>query len=87
MLTVTSAAGRHLAALLEKTDGAANLAIRILQRARKYTLHLDQAGPGDETFSHDGRLVLIIDDVVFQSLKEKVLDLKTTPEGSMLSLQ
>jgi hypothetical protein len=61
MLTLTDAAGTHLAEILDKRDCADNVAVRIVCRDSRLCLSLDSRKAGDATFEHEGRTVLLAD--------------------------
>ena len=50
------------------------------------TSRLDVARPGDATFDHGGRQVLVMDERVSQLLDGDTLDLQPTSEGDKLVL-
>jgi hypothetical protein len=47
----------------------------------------DQARPGDVTFAHDGRNVLLLDDAVSQGMTDLTLDVRDTDAGPRLRLR
>jgi hypothetical protein len=85
MLTITAAAGEYLTRTLEKANAPLDTAIRILLKdddALQPTL--DTTRPGDETFDHGGRKVLLLDARACQYLGDSRLDVRTTDEGPKL---
>ena len=60
MLTITEAAGEHLTTLLENAKAPEETAIRFALEGDKLMPKLDTAQPGDETFVHAGRMVLVL---------------------------
>ena len=91
MLTLTNAAGAHLARKLARAEAAADVAIRFIpkehgRKRRRWGLRLDTLHPGDETFVHDGKMVLVLDEAVSELLTEKTLDVKHSAAGPRLTL-
>ncbi len=46
----------------------------------------DKILPGDETFNHNGKVVLVLDQQISQLLGNKTIDLMTDDDGSHLIL-
>ncbi len=46
----------------------------------------DKIRPGDETFDHNGNIVLVLDQQTSQLLGNKIIDLMTDDDGSHLIL-
>ena len=86
MLAMTPAAAKHLFTVLERSSTPEATAIRIEIEGDTLTSRLDVARPGDATFDHDGRKVLVLDQHVSQLLDGSTLDLQPTPEGDKLVL-
>ena len=88
MLTVTEAAGAHLADMLAevKTPENKNAVIRVSQSKDGLGLTLGQADPEDTTFAHEGVTILVIDKELSQTLDNKTLDVETTENGTALHL-
>ncbi len=47
----------------------------------------DKMRPGDETFDHNGKVVLVLDQQTSQLLGNKTIDLMTDDDGSHLILE
>ena len=47
----------------------------------------DKIRPGDETFDHNGKVVLVLDQQTSQFLGDKTIDLMTDDDGSHLILE
>lgn len=75
MLTVTEAAGSHLAQLLEKRDAQEGVAVRFVDDGQGITLRKDNERDGDIAFQHEGRTVLLLDAQVSKLLAEDTLDI------------
>ena len=84
MLTLTEAAGAQLAKLLADEDLSA--VARLIFRKDDFDLVLDYVLPGDVTYDHDGRTVLVLDEQVLQLLEDATLDTKDTGDGTELTL-
>jgi hypothetical protein len=85
MFTLTNPASARLAHLLE-TKGDAAVA-RIFCRKHKLRLGVGQLRPGDQTFSHEGRVVLALDQRISTSLSRRRLYVRQTDTGPRLKLQ
>jgi len=83
MLTVTEAAGARLAQILAQEDFPDEVAIRLVREERGIGMQPDSERPGDATFEHDGRLVLLLDEQTSQLLVDDTLDV----EGAKLTLK
>jgi hypothetical protein len=86
MFTMTETAGEYLTALLDNANAAEETAIRLVLDDKTLTPKLDNARPGDATFDHEGRTVLVLDAQVKQVLGESMLDVRATEEGPTLVL-
>lgn len=84
MLTMTEAAGSHLAEILDKRDCADNVAVRIVCRNSRLSLSLDSLKPGDSTFEHEGRTVLLIAPEAVEKLRGETVDVRQTKAGKKL---
>ncbi|MEX0653322.1 MAG: hypothetical protein WD534_01340 [Phycisphaeraceae bacterium] len=87
MLIMTQSAAEHLEQLLAEADAPEGAAARFVAGPEGLSLHLDQQRPGDETYEHDGRTILLIDEQIADLLAERTLDLETTDDGPALTLQ
>lgn len=86
MLTMTEAAGGYLNNLLENSDAPEQLAVRLMVDQEGLTAVIDEERPGDTTYQHQGRKVLVLDSQAAEALSAKTLDLKPTEEGQKLGL-
>lgn len=86
MLTMTDAARKYLFTVLERSNAPDGTAIRFDVEGDTLTSRVDVARPGDATFDHDGRNVLVMDQRVSQLLEGTTLDLQPTSEGDKLVL-
>jgi len=83
---MTEAAGEYLTTVLDNTDASEEAAIRFVLEGNTLMPKLDHAHPGDATFDHGGRMVLMLDTQVSQILTNSTLDAQATDEGSKLIL-
>jgi Fe-S cluster assembly iron-binding protein IscA len=86
MLTMTEAAGAHLVDLLGEAEVPEDVAIRFVIESEELTLRLDKERPGDESFSHEGKTVLLVDEEMSSMLTGKTLDVEPSDEGPKLTL-
>jgi Fe-S cluster assembly iron-binding protein IscA len=86
MLTLTQAAGAHLADILAERDCADDIAVRLVCAESRRSLALDGKKTGDATFEHKGRTVLLIDEKAGQLLDGRTVDVKKTDTGEQLFL-
>ena len=79
MLKVTISAAARMAHLLKaKADDAV---LRIVRHKDRLRLRTDVLHPGDQTFAHDGRVVLALDQRVGTDLTLRQLDVRMTDAG------
>jgi Fe-S cluster assembly iron-binding protein IscA len=86
MFSITDAAGQHLTALLENAKAPEETAIRFALEGNNLTPKLDTAHPGDETFDHAGRTILVLDPDALRVVADRTLDVRPTDEGPKLVL-
>lgn len=73
MLTITEAAGARLAQILDEERLPVEVAFRFVNEEDEIAMRPDTAGPGDVTFEHKGRTVLLLDEQVSGLLAVKRL--------------
>jgi len=83
MLTVTEAAGVHLAEILAQQRVPEDIAVRFVYEGQSIVLEHDSARDGDTTYQHDGRTVLLLDAQLSGLLAKAILDL----DGAQLKLR
>jgi hypothetical protein len=86
MFTMTETAGEYLTTVLDNVNAADEAAIRLVLDGNTLAPKLDNARPGDATFDHEGRTVLVLDEQMTQVLTESMLDVRATEEGPTLVL-
>jgi hypothetical protein len=85
MLTISNPAATRMSQLLAtKTD---DTVLRIVRRKRRMRLRWSLVRSDDRTFAHDGRVVLVLDGQVSESLSRRNLDLRKTTAGPRLTLR
>jgi hypothetical protein len=85
MLQVSDRAAERMAHLLNaKSDDAV---LRIIRREERLRMQFGQLLPGDQTFAHQGRIVLAIDQRIGKSLSLRHLELRETEAGPRLKLK
>jgi hypothetical protein len=87
MFTITDAAGEHLSVLLDNANASQDMAIRFVLEDNTLTPKMDNTRPGDTTFEHEDRTVLVLDADVSDTLSEATLDVQPTDEGMALVLR
>lgn len=87
MLSVTEAAGAHLAEILDRQDCPDNHALRLVHQEGKLTFALDEPRPGDESVEHDGRTVLVVDEPISELLQNQTMDVESTDDGDRLAIR
>lgn len=86
MFVMTQSAGEFLCAVLDRAQAPQEAALRLELEDGSLTSKLDKPRPGDTTFDHDGRRVLVMDERVCQLLEGSTLELQPTSEGEKLVL-
>ncbi len=86
MLNVSEAACAYLSKLLSESDVPDDVSARIIIEGNQMSLQPDDEKPGDVTFVHEGKPVLVIGENISQSLSGKTLDVKDSEEGLQLTL-
>lgn len=86
MLNVTESASAHLAQLLDEADAPNDAAVRIARSQEGWAILLDNRQPGDQTFEHDGKTVLLVDEMAADLLTDVTLDLDQQEADTRLTL-
>ncbi len=87
MLNVTKPALDRLSQRLAHTAAPADVALRFTRREGGWKLGPDQEHPGDVTFAHDGRNVLLLDKAAAQAMTNMMLVVRKTDTGPRLRLR
>ncbi len=86
MVTVTYTAVEHMAYMLSEHQVRDDVVLRIALTKGGVQMQPDKIRPGDETFDHNGNVVLVLDQQTSQLLGDKTIDLMTDDDGSHLTL-
>ncbi len=86
MVTLTYTAGEHLAYMLSKHQVRDDVVLRMKSTKDGIKVQPDKIRPGDETFDHNGKVVLVLDQQTSQLIGNKTIDLTTDDDGSCLIL-
>jgi len=87
MLNVTPSARARLLSKLERRSAAPGIAMRFTRRQNGWKLQQDQARKGDTLFTHEGRIVLMLDAAVSKAMARFTLDAGRTDRGIRLNLR
>ncbi len=87
MVTVTYRAAEHLAYTLSEHEVPDEVVLRVKITKGRVEMQPDKIRLGDETFDHNGNVVLVLDQQNSQLLGDKTIDLKTDDDGSHLILE
>jgi hypothetical protein len=87
MFNVTKPALARLSRRLDDTESDAKVALRFTRREGGWKLGPDQTRPGDVTFDHDGRNVLLLDAATAKAMTDLTLDVRKTDAGPRLRLR
>ena len=82
MMTVTYTAGEHLAYTLSEHQVRDDVVLRIKLTQDGVEIQPDKIRPGDETFDHNGKVVLVLDQQISQLFGNLSIDLMTDDDGS-----
>ncbi len=86
MVTVTYTAAEHMAYMLSENQVRDDVVLRIKLTKGGVEMQPDKIRPGDETFDHNGKVVLVLDQQTSQLLGNKTIHLMTDDDGSHLIL-
>jgi Fe-S cluster assembly iron-binding protein IscA len=87
MVTVTDAAGAHLAQLLSQVEAQQDVVIRLVIDERDIMPTMDQPRVGDTAFSYKGKTVLVLDAFVVQAMADHTLDVQEAEDGCKIILR
>jgi Fe-S cluster assembly iron-binding protein IscA len=88
MLTVTEKAASHLKQMLEEAEAPEDKCVRVSVSAegQNLALTLGSREPGDRTYEHEGRTVLVVDEELAQRLDERKVDVDGAGDKAQLVL-
>jgi hypothetical protein len=74
MFTLTDAAGTRLTHMIKQRGLPGGVAIRFVYEGEGFRIRPDSERPGDKTFEHGGRTVLLLDKPISELLADETLD-------------
>ena len=86
MLTVTDDAKSHLAEIIQKNNLPDDAAIRLVSNPNGIGLAPDAPKAEDETYTHAGRTVLVVDPALSAQLDDKIMSIEKSEAGERLSI-
>ena len=87
MATITYTAAEQMAYELSEKQVPDDIVWRIELTKSGVEIKQDQIRPGDETFDHNGKVVLVLDQPTSQLLGNKTIDLTADDDGSHFILE
>ncbi len=87
MVTLTYTAGERMAYMISEHQDRDDVVVRIKLTKGGVQMQPDKIRPGDETFDHNGRVVLVLVQQISQLLGNKTIDLTTDDGESRLILK
>ena len=85
-MTVSYSAAEHMAYTLFESQVSEDSVFRMILTNGCAEMHEDKIRPGDETFDHNGKVVLVMDQQTSQFLGDMTIDLMTDDDGSHIIL-
>ena len=86
MLTLTEAACAYLAQMLDNDQAPEGVAVRIVSDKDGLSMQRGRPEPGETTFDHAGKTVLVLDEQMSTTLTDKTLDIEHADEGPTLTM-
>jgi Fe-S cluster assembly iron-binding protein IscA len=86
MLTVTQKASVHLKEMLDEAEAPEDKCIRISTKGDHLALAFGSKEPGDTTYEHEGRTVLVIDEQLAKQLDDRKVDVDGAGDKAQLVL-
>ncbi len=87
MVTVTYCAAEHMAYTLSEHEVPDEVVLRIEFTKGGVVMQPDKIRPDDETFDHNGKVVMVLDQQTSQFLGDNTIDLMTDDDGSHFILE
>lgn len=87
MLNVTVPARDRLSFKLSSRKAAEDVAMRVTRKPGGWRLRPDHARPADTAITHEGRIVLLLDEQVSRRMTRRTLDVVETDAGPRLTLR
>lgn len=86
MFNVSKAAVARVAEELDRLKASADRVVRFFRQEGAMHLRLSEINPDDQGFSHQGRVVLVVDRGLAEKLDRRILDVRETSNGKKLWL-
>ena len=86
MLNASDAACAFISELLTASEAPDESAVRFELDEDQLSMKLDEEKPGDVTFLHEGKTVLLVDAEMSEVLDGKTLDVEDTEKGPQLTM-
>jgi Fe-S cluster assembly iron-binding protein IscA len=86
MLTVTDSACALINDLLDRSEAPDDAAARLTVGDQGLQMTIDTQRDGDQSFDHEGKTVLLIDEQVASLLEDKSIDTQETEQGPVLAV-
>ena len=86
MLTLSYTASEYLDLMLVEADAPDDAVVRMVVEGRGVDLGIDMVRPGDTTFDHGGKVILVIDEQTSEFFADWKFDVKGMGEESKLVL-
>jgi hypothetical protein len=86
MFNVTKAAVARVAQELDHLKASTDRVVRFFRQKGAMHLRLSEMNAGDQSFAHQGRVVLVVDSGLAEQLGQRTLDVKETTNGTKLCL-
>ena len=87
MVTLTYTTGERMAYMISEHQDRDDVVVRINFTKGGVDMQPDKMRPGDETFDHNGNVVLVLDQQTSEFLGDKTIDLMTDDDGSHVILK
>lgn len=87
MLTVSAQAAARMELLLKRKGPTERSVLRISRGKNRLHLRVSKIRPGDQTFAHGARPVLVLDKKAAVDLALRHLDIRQTSDGPRLTLR
>ena len=84
MLAVTEQATGHLKRMLNRPEAPEGKYIRIHRKGPDFSLVYDNKAAGDQTYEHEGKTVLVVEEELAKTLSDKTIDLEKAEGGPRL---
>jgi len=87
MLAITQEAGNYLTQLLVETEAPEDKCIRIASKGDQLAMQFAKQEPGDTPYSHEGRVVLVVDEKLARDLDGRRITVEENEGAAQLVLR